>query len=100
MSKIQHIALVKFKAETTPEQIDEIFSRLLDVTEIIPGIENFVSGPNNSPEALAQGYSHGMVMTFESSAARDAYLPHPEHEKFKTFVAPHIDSIAVVDFEL
>lgn len=100
MSKIQHIALFKFKADTTSEQIDEIFSRLLDVTEIIPGIENFVSGPNNSPEGLSQGYSHGMVMTFENAAARDAYLPHAEHEKFKSFALPHIESVAVVDFEL
>jgi len=100
MSKVQHIALFKFKPETTPEKIDEIFAHLLDITETIPGIENFVSGPNNSPEGLSQGYTHAMIMTFQDSAARDAYLPHPDHEKFKSAALPHIEAVTVVDFEV
>ena len=37
---------------------------------------------NNSPEGKDLGFTHVHLMTFESAAARDAYLPHPEHARF------------------
>lgn len=100
MSKVKHIALFKFKPEVTEDQIDGIFDQVLDVTEEIPGIEDYVSGINNSPEGLNQGYTHGFVMTFTDAEARDAYLPHPEHEKIKQILLEHVESVMVFDFEL
>ena len=66
----------------------------------IPGIEDYVSGANCSPEGLNQGYTHGLVMTFTDAAARDAYLPHPDHERVKQAVLPHVESVVVFDFEV
>lgn len=100
MAKVDHIVLVKFKDGTTPEQIDQIFDNFLDISETIPGIENFVSGPNTSPENLNQGYTHAFVMTFCDSMARDAYLLHPEHNRVKQQANVIFDSVLVVDFEL
>ncbi|MEW6305419.1 MAG: Dabb family protein, partial [Verrucomicrobiota bacterium] len=60
----------------------------------------YVSGVNNSPEGLSNGYTHGFVMTFESADARDAYLPHPEHEKIRGLLQGVVDSVTVFDFEL
>lgn len=100
MSKVKHIALLKFKAGVTEEQIDKVFSDLLDLSENIPGIEDYVAGPNSSPEGLNQGYTHGFVITFADAAARDAYLPHPEHEKFKVEALPLVETVAVFDFEV
>lgn len=100
MAKVKHIALLKFKDGTSQEQIDKVFEDLMDLSETIPGIEDYVSGPNNSPEGKDQGFTHGFVMTFENSTARDAYLPHPDHQKFQTAALPLIDSIAVFDFEV
>ena len=100
MPKVKHIALIKFKPGTSGDQIDKVFADLMDLSETIPGIEDYVSGPNNSPEGENQGYTHGFVMTFENAAARDAYIPHPDHERFKTAAMPHIDSVIVFDFEL
>jgi hypothetical protein len=100
MAKVKHIALIKFKESTTPEQIDQVFEQIMDLTETIPGIEDYVAGPNNSPEGLNQGYTHGFVMTFQDAAARDAYLPHPEHERVKKEVLPYVESVAVLDFEV
>ena len=45
----------------------------------IPGIESIVEGPSVSPEGLEDGLEYGFVITFADAAARDAYLPHPEH---------------------
>ena len=100
MPKVKHIALIKFKADTTQEQIDKVFEEILEMSESLPGIEDYVSGPNNSPEGLNQGFTHGFVMTFTDAAARDAYLTHPEHERVKVAVLPFVESVAVFDFDV
>ena len=40
-------------------------------------------------------------MRFESSAARDAYLPHPAHEEVKSLVLAALEpeGVTVVDYE-
>ena len=100
MPKTKHIALLKFKDGTTPEQIDNVFDQLLELTEAVPGIEDYVAGANNSTEGLNQGFTHGFVMTFTDAAARDAYLPHPDHEKVKAAVLPLVESVVVFDFDV
>jgi len=100
MAKIKHIALFSFKDGSTEEQIQKTFDELIELSENVPGIEDYVAGANNSPEGLNQGYTHGFVMTFTDAAARDAYISHPEHERVKTFVLPLIEEIVVFDFEV
>ena len=100
MSKVKHIALVKFKATTTPEQIEQVFTDLLDVSEAVPGIEDYVAGPNTSPEGLTQGNTHAFIMTFTDAAARDAYLTNADHEAFRSKALPLVESVTVVDFEV
>jgi hypothetical protein len=100
MSKVKHIMLLKFKEGTPQEQINNIFDNVLDITESIAGIEDYVSGPNMSTEGLAHGFTHGLIMTFSDAAARDAYLPHPEHERVKAMIEPLVDAVLVIDFEV
>jgi hypothetical protein len=100
MPKVKHVGLLKFKEGTSQEQIDQVFADLMDLTETIDGIEDYVSGPNNSPEGLSDGLTHGFVITFRDAAARDAYLPHPEHERFQSSALPLLDRVVVVDFEV
>ena len=100
MSKVKHIVFLKFKDGTSEEQISGVFDQLLDLSESVDGIEDYVAGPNSSPEGLNQGYTHAFVMTFTDAAARDAYLPHPDHQKFKDACLPLIDSVAIIDFEV
>ena len=100
MAKVKHIGFLKFKDGTSEDEISRIFDELMDISENINGIEDYVSGPNTSPEVLSYGYTHAFVMTFSDAAARDAYLPHPDHEKFKSTAIPHIDKVMVVDFEV
>jgi hypothetical protein len=100
MSKIKHIALFKFKEGTSPEQVDQVFGEIMDLSENIPGIEDYVAGPNDSPENLADGFTHGYVMTFTDAAARDAFLPHPENERVRAAVLPHLEKLVVLDFEV
>lgn len=100
MRKVKHIVVLRFKQGTTESQIEGVFDQLLDISESIPGIEDYVAGPNNSPEGLSQGFTHALIMTFTDAAARDGYLSHPEHVKFTEGALPLVESVAVVDFEL
>ena len=99
MSQIQHMVLLKFKPEVTHEKIEDIFNSLAQLQQLIPGITYLASGPYSSNEGLNQGYTHGFLMTFESASARDAYLPHPEHERFKAEIFPCLDNFIIFDFE-
>ncbi|MCJ8278465.1 MAG: Dabb family protein [Rivularia sp. ALOHA_DT_140] len=99
MPIIQHIALFKFKPEVTTDTIDNLFDKLLELKQIIPGITYFSGGPYSSNEGLNKDFTHGFLMTFESIEARDNYLPHPEHERVKQEILVCINDILVFDFE-
>ncbi|MBE9142437.1 Dabb family protein [Planktothrix mougeotii] len=97
---IQHLVLLKFKPEVSPDQIDQIFTHLAELKNLIPGIIEFNGGSYSSPEGLNQGYTHGFIMTFETADHRDAYLPHPEHEKVKAMVLNYLDDLIAFDFDV
>jgi hypothetical protein len=100
MSKVKHIVLLKFKEGTAEEQIAKFFDDVLDLSETVPGIDDYVSGTNCSPEGAAQGLTHGFIMTFSEAAARDAYIVHPEHERFKTLALTVVETMLIFDFEV
>ena len=104
MPQVKHIALMRFKPQTPREVIGDVFAALEDLTAKIPGLLDFTSGAYSSPEGLNKGFTHAFIMTFEDAAARDAYLPHPEHEKVKeqilSLLDGGIDAVAVFDFEI
>lgn len=99
MAIVQHMVAVKFKPEVSPETIDALFAELKALKEKIPGILYVAGGAYRSPEGLNQGFTHGFLVTFESPAARDGYLPHPEHERVKEAILPCIDGVMAFDFE-
>ena len=79
---VRHIVVFKYKPEATPDQIRQITEAFGELRTKIPGITGFEHGVNNSPEGRNLGFTHVYLLTFENVAARDAYLPHPEHKKF------------------
>ena len=100
MSKVKHIVLLKFKEGTTEEQIAKFFEDVLDLSETVPGIDDYVSGTNCSLEGCNPGMTHGFIMTFSNAAARDTYLVHPEHERFKAMAMTAVENFLVFDFEV
>lgn len=97
--QVKHIAFFKFKADRTAEQVAEVWRIIESLPRQIPGILDLTWGPNISPEGLDQGYTHSFIMTFESAAARDNYLPHPIHQAAVKLVVPQLDSVIVCDHE-
>ena len=91
MPQIKHAVLMKFKAGTPESTIQGIMSALAGLKSKIPGLLDFSSGPYSSSEGLNQGFTHGFIMTFADAASRDGYLPHPEHDKVKALIVPHLE---------
>ena len=98
--QVRHIVVFKYKAGTTPEQIAEVTTAFRALAKAIPGITGFEDGVNNSPEKRNLGFTHVYMVTFEDAAARDAYLPHPEHKKFGQLLGKLgvVEDVFVVDF--
>jgi hypothetical protein len=100
---IHHLVVLKLKPTTTPAQIKSMYADLAALEPKIPGLLSFAGGAYSSPEGLHQGFTHGFIMTFGDSAARDGYLTHPEHEKVKERILPllagGLDGVIAFDFE-
>lgn len=79
---VRHCVVFKYKEGATAEQIQVVTDAFRNLKDTIPGITAFEHGTNMSPEGLDQGFNHVYLLTFVDTAARDAYLPHPEHKKF------------------
>ena len=95
---LRHVVLFKFKDSATPEQIKEVENAFRALPGKIPVIHSFEWGTNNSPENLAQGFTHCFFLTFLSEADRAAYLPHPAHKEFGKLLGPYLDKVCVVDY--
>lgn len=100
MPHVKHYGVFRFKPEISANQIDTCFREMAGMIGKIPGLLDFAFGPYDSDEGLNEGFTHGFIMTFSSPAARDAYLPHPEHERVKDVVVPCLERVIVFDFNL
>jgi hypothetical protein len=100
--EVKHIVVFKYKATATASQIDEVTTAFIALKTKVPGITAFEYGVNNSPENLNKGFTHVYLLTFKDVAARDAYLPHPEHKKFGELLGRLniLEEPFVVDFEV
>lgn len=79
-----------------------MFAELRALRQRVDGILSFSGGADRSAEGLTRGYTHGFSMTFRDGAARDAYLPHPEHQRVVERLLPllegGIDGVLTFDF--
>ncbi|MDF9795976.1 phosphate/sulfate permease [Catalinimonas alkaloidigena] len=79
---LRHVVVFKYKEDASDADIKKVTDAFRDLQNTIPGIVSFEHGINNSPEGKNMGFTHVYTLTFEDAAARDTYLPHPEHKKF------------------
>jgi hypothetical protein len=96
---VKHVVLIRVRGGTPEADVARVLDDLKGLVGVIPGLVECSGGANNSPEGKAEGYTHGFVMTFESVAARDGYLPHPEHRRAASGLRAFADGILVLDYE-
>lgn len=97
---VRHFGVFKFKPGISGEQIDQCFRTMKDMVGKIEGLLDMEYGEYNSTEGLNEDFTHGFVMTFDTLASRDAYLPHPVHETVKEFVVPKLERVIVFDINV
>jgi hypothetical protein len=97
--RLRHVVLFKFKDGTPAADVRKIEDAFRALPSKIPEIAAFEWGTNNSPEGLAQGFTHCFFVSFRDAKGREAYLPHPAHKAFVDVLKPHLDKVLVVDYD-
>ncbi|OYW21699.1 MAG: hypothetical protein B7Z55_05530 [Planctomycetales bacterium 12-60-4] len=95
---LRHMVLFKMKADATPEQVQELVDAFAALPVKISEIHAFEHGGDVSVENLADGFTHGFLVTFKTAKDRDAYLPNPEHQKFVQLAKQRVDKALVFDY--
>ena len=98
---VRHVVAFRYSDDATPAEIQEATAAFADLPNRIDGILDFEHGVNISPEGLDRGFTHVYLVTFRDAAARDAYLPHPEHQAFGRLLdrLGILEEVFVVDYE-
>ncbi len=96
----RHYGMFEFREGVSASEIGACFTAMRGMVGEIPGLLGMEHGPYESPEGLNGGYTHGFIMTFDGPASRDAYLPHPVHERVKELVVPKLERVVVFDFNV
>jgi hypothetical protein len=104
MRMIRHTVLLKIRSDITESEIAEVFAALKSLQNEINGIIAVSAGKDNSPEGIQRSHTHGFTVDFDSAKSRDAYLPHPEHQKVGARIVAicegGVSGITVVDWEM
>lgn len=95
---LRHVVLFDWVDDITPEKEQELVAHFVSLKDKIDVIQDFEYGTDISVEGLDKGYTHCFIATFKDEAARDIYLPHPDHKAFGEAVSPYVKNVLVVDY--
>ena len=95
---LRHVVMLGWKDGTDTSQVNKIVAAFKELPSKISLIKSFEWGINNSPEGLSNGLTHCFLVTFTSTADRDAYLVHPAHKEFVSLLKPAPEKITVMDY--
>ena len=95
---LRHVVMFQFKATSSEADVAKVVEAFRQLPSKIPTIASFEFGTNNSPEDLADGFTHCFLVTFKSEKDREAYLPHAAHAAFVEVLKPHLEKVMVIDY--
>lgn len=95
---LKHVVSLQFKDEVPEEKRAEAIRIFRELKDEIPEIKKFEGGKNISGTGANQRFTHCFVLTFDSEAARDIYLPHPAHMAVVEKNKPLFSDLLVVDY--
>jgi hypothetical protein len=94
---ILHIVLIDWRQGMMAGELSKLRATARNMIHTIPGIVKIEEGRSVSPEGLEDGFDYGLVVTFTNAAARDAYLPHPDHQAVAQQINAHCSRVLVFD---
>ncbi|CAN4119464.1 unnamed protein product [Withania somnifera] len=94
--EFKHLVLVKFKEDVVVEEIVKQLEKLANEIDVV---KSFVWGKDTeSHEMLTQGYTHAIIMTFNSKEDYEAYASHPKDVEFAAVFVTVIEKALVLNF--
>lgn len=97
-NELKHAVFFKFKDDAPAAEVKKVEDAFAALPSKIDTIKQFEWGLNNSPEKHDHGFTHCFMVTFDSDAGREAYLPHEDHLAFVEVLKPVLDKVRVLDF--
>jgi quinol monooxygenase YgiN len=93
---ITHVVLLYPKAETSEQALTEALEHVRALQQVIAGLLSVSTGKNRSQ--YHQGYTYGIIMSFQDEASLAAHHPHPAH----LAVVAELDALCerIIDFDL
>ncbi len=95
---LRHVVMFKFKDSSSKEDVSKVVEAFRQLPSKISAVADFEYGTDNSPEKLANGFTHCFLLTFKTEKDREVYLPHAAHKAFVEIAMPHIDKVQVIDY--
>ena len=96
---LRHVVMFQLKDSLPADTVHAFEQAFVGLKTLIPTIQHFEWGVNNSPEKLNQGLTHCFVATFSSEKDRNDYLVNPHHVAFvENYVKPYIVKPCVLDY--
>lgn len=101
---VRHMVLIRFRPDIDMAQIAPLFEGFKRMVGKFDGLVAYSGGPYSSPEGINRGYNWGFSMDFRDAAARDRYLPSPEHLEVAGGLGEKLagsfeDSVVAFDYE-
>ena len=96
---VVHVVLVRWRPEVGPATLENLTELASVFPDMIPGVLAVHCGPNTSPEGLGGGFEWALIVSFASSSARDAYLPHPAHQPVAQLISRLAEQVVVFDVD-
>ncbi len=90
---IQHIVLLKWKRETTDEQIKQAFDQAHDLVTGIDGVQRVTLGRNRAD--ADHGFTHAFIVKLSDDDALTTYLNHPVRRRYVTEVIKPIEEARI-----
>ena len=96
---VEHIVLLKFKADTSAAQKESALAALRGMDGKIPGVLGVSAGMNFTDRG--KGFEAGLVVRVESKDALPAYLEHPVHTGVVSeHLKPILEDVLALDYEI
>ena len=96
--RAQHVVLFRFPKELTPQEEEDMFSRVRAWPDAIPGFTGLRIGRDVSGRSA--GWQYLLLTEFESEEAHQAYYSHPTHVEFNEWIGARGPEVARIDYAL
>lgn len=95
MSEFYHVVMLKLSAAADQAFHDRVNDYCRQIRAKIDGVLAYDYEANSA--SRGKGFGHAVIARFVDEAAHDAYQVSPLHVDMKTFMAPMIEDLVVLD---